>query len=303
MRKPFLMLCLAVILISLLPIINGEAPQKPMAGDPNITIELDQPEQSVDVEPGDDGVLRFTGTIYCELPPTTPPGQYCVVQLQADAGGWPTSVPPAFTFDRTHEEEQFSLTIQVPIETSQRTQGQITVSGRWSYTPGAGGGTIPPVTGIITINGYSRPLLESNTKNNTFPVGKWVEVPIRVENDGNLNDNIELEITHVPEGLEAYLLTDEVMVPEKQAKVIMMKVRQSTGSPKVHKVEVSGKGMNGGRKDQDQHTVVLESRASARSIFTTPYIVIPFAIVLLAIGFIGFIIYKKKRSVKVEAIV
>jgi hypothetical protein len=302
MRKPFLILCLTVILISLLPIISGEAPQKPMAGEPNITIELDQPEQSVGVEPGDDGVLRFSGTVYCDLPPTTPPGQYCVVQLQADAEGWPVSVPPALTFDRTKEEEDFALDIQVPIETSQRNV-QLSISGRWRYSPGAGGGTLTPVIAIIIVEAYSRPILGSDDKNNTFPVGKWVEVPIRVTNDGNSNDNVQLEITNVPDGLEAYFPIEEANIQEGQSKVIKMKVRQSTGSPKSHRVEISATGINGGRKEVDTHTVNLETTTSAKSFFTNPYLLIPFVILLLVIGFTGFMLYKKKRKVKVEAII
>lgn len=305
MRKSFLAICIVLIFILILPMINdasGERPLAPLAGAPNIAIVLDQNEQSVSVEPGDDGILRFTGTVYCELPPSTPPGQYCIVQLQADAGGWPVSVPPALEFDRTHEEEDFQLDIQIPIETSQRTQGQLSVSGRWSYSPGMGGGTIPPVTAIITVESYSKPLLESDAKNNTFPVGKWVEIPIRVTNAGNANDNIEIEITNVPDGIEAYLLTDEVNVPEKQAKVIKMKIKQSTGSPKIHRITIGAKGTNGGRKDEDQHTVVIETTISARSFFTTPHFILPFILIVSAAAISGFIIYRKKRKIRVKAI-
>lgn len=306
MRRSLLALFTALVIILFSPIVNGasgEKPQTPMAGAPNISIVLDQDEVTATVEPGDDGRIRFTGTVYCELPPSTPPGQYCVVTLTADAGGWPVSNPPSMAFSRTYEQEDFYLDIQIPIETSQMTQGQLSVSGRWSYSPGAGGGTIPPATAIINVGAYSRPFLESDSKNNTFPVGKWAEIPIDVTNVGNANDDIALEITNIPDGIEAYLLTDEIHVPEKQTKVIKMKVRQSSGSPRINKITVVGKGSNGGRKEEDQHTVVIETTVSAKSLITTPYVVGPFILILLGAGITGFLIFRKRRKMKGKAIV
>jgi hypothetical protein len=279
--------------------IAGEEIEKPYAGSPNIRIDLDQEMVQVNVEPGNDGIGRFTGTVYCEMPASTPPGQYCYVQLTADAGGWPCSNPEVMTFDRNHEEEDFALSIQVPIETSQSTHGQLSVSGRWSYSPGALGGTIPPATAIIKVMPYSKPIVSTESRNNTIKVGKWGDIVIKVTNGGNANDEMQLEVSGIPDGVDAYFEDDSILVPEKQSNTAILRVKQSNGAPKTHQMVVIAKGRNNGTKNQDQQTVVFETGISAKSLITTPYIVIPFVIILIVGGVITFKVVRKKKKRKI----
>ncbi len=276
--------------------VSGEELEKPLAGSPTIQIVLDQEMIEVNVEPGSDGIGRFTGTVYCEMPASTPPGQYCIVQLNADAGGWPVSIPDAMSFDRNHEEEDFILSVQVPIETSQKTSGQLSVSGRWSYSPGMVGGTIPPATAIIEVMAYSKPIVSAESRNNTINVGKWGEIVIKVMNGGNANDDIQLEIGDLPDGVDAYFEEDTILVPEKSTKTTILRVRQSSGAPKTHQFVVIAKGRYNGSKDQDQQTVVFETGISAISLITTPYVIIPFMILLIVGGVFTFKIVRRMKK-------
>ncbi|MGA1872781.1 MAG: choice-of-anchor T family protein [Thermoplasmatota archaeon] len=304
MRFPSLVTFAVLLLIVLsfpVGIVSCRPIEQPVAGAPNITIEIHQDIVEVDVEPGSDGKARFSGTVYCDMPPSTPPGQYCVVQLSADAGGWPCSNPEALVFDRTKTEEDFALTVQVPIETSQRTEGQLSVSGRWSYSPGAMGGTVPAATSIIRILMYSSLQVSAGTGNNTVPVGKWGELPVLITNGGNANDNIDLWLSDVPDGVDAYLTSDNIMVPEKQTQTVILKVKQSSGSPRTHRIVVHAKGGANGTNSESQRSIVFDTTISARSFFTTPYIIVPLIILMAIGGIVTYRMIQKSRRKKFTA--
>lgn len=291
------MILLTLVLIPAVAInVDGGKPDGPSAGAPTIEIVIDQSRYQVDVEPGADGVLRVTGTIHCDLPPSTPPGQYCIVNLQADAGGWPVSVPPAFVFDRTHEEEDFSIEIQVPIETSQTTTGQLSVSGRWSYSPGVGGGTVPASTAIILVKPYSRLAFSFDKENNTASVGDWGELKITITNEGNAGDEVRLSIDDVPEGLDAYLEEEYLRIPEKQSKTTILNFKQSSGTPGTYQISISAEGLHNGSRSELQHSVVVQTKLSFKSMITTPFVIIPLVLVLIVAGIIAFRLIRKKMK-------
>ena len=85
-------------------------------GEPAIRIELAQTKQTAYAAPGQDGVVTFTGTVTATIP-VSPNIQYLIVTLEADAGGWPVSVPPSLTFNRAITQQGFALSVQVPTGT------------------------------------------------------------------------------------------------------------------------------------------------------------------------------------------
>ncbi|MFO8052314.1 MAG: choice-of-anchor T family protein [Thermoplasmatota archaeon] len=295
--------CAAIMMllsIALMPFAIGEqeVPEAPLAGEPDIEIVLDQDMVEVDVEPGSDGIARFTGTVYCEMPPTTPPGRECVVNLQTDAGGWPVSLPPTMEFNRQHQQEDFTVTVQIPIDTSQSTTGQLAVSGRWIYTPGLGGGTVPVAESIIQPLPYSKVHLTYDKENNTASVGEWGEIEIGVVNEGNARDDIKLEIADLPDGLEAHLEKEILTVREKQTETTVLRFKQSSGSPGSHQIFISAEGQHNGTRSETEQPVVARTTASIRSVVTTPYIVIPIVLVLLIAGIMVVRIIRRKRKVE-----
>ncbi len=211
-------------------------------GSPTITIELDDDKKGVSVSPGSTGVIRFQGTVTAEVP-LMPPGQYLIVTLQADAGGWPVSIPPSMSFTNNHTEERFEVTVQVPIETSRQTQGQLTISGRWRYSPGTLGGTIDPATAIIEIEQYySYTVSPRETVTKTGP-DSVCEVEFEVHNKGNAADRISLEVTNKDDlegsGIFASVKTSDLSIPEKQSKFYpVAMVTSPSASPGKYRIEV-----------------------------------------------------------------
>ncbi len=271
--------------------------EKPLAGPPDIQIIINEEMVQVNVEPGNNGIARFTGTVHCEMPPSTPPGQICTVTFMVDAGGWACSSPDTMEFDRNNNQEDFTVSVQVPIETSRMTSSQLSISGRWRYSPGTLGGTTDPATAIIEVLPYSQVKVTTDPDNNTVSVGKWGEIELAITNEGNLNDDIELELENIPDGIEAYLEDDLISVPEKQTKIVILKIQQPNGAPKTSQLNVIATGSYNGTRSSDTQPVVFTTTISVRSVFTTLYIIIP-AIILLLI--IGLIVFRKIMKIRKE---
>ena len=196
-------------------------------GAPAVRIEIDQTKQTAYVAPGQDGVVTFTGTVTATIP-WSPNIQFLVVTLQADAGGWPVSIPPALTFNKATKQQGFKVSVQVPVETSQKTQGQLSVSGKWRYSPGTLGGTIDPATAIIVIKQYYQFSVGCEKPYIQVGPGSSLGFKIRLINEGNAADQLRVEVLNLDrlasKGWTIQLSQDKFSVPEKQEKVLTVSV-------------------------------------------------------------------------------
>lgn len=272
-------------------------------GAPAITIQLAQAKQTAYVAPGQDGIVTFTGTVFAQIP-YSPNVQYLVINLQADAGGWPVSVPPALTFSRAQQQQSFTLSVQVPIETSQSTTGQLSVSGRWSYSPGIGGGTIPAATAIIFVKQYyqfsigcEKPYVEVNP-------GQSLGFKLRLINEGNANDRLRVEILNLDKladkGWTIQLSQDKFAVLEKQEQVLTVSVttpvewniwKNSVTTIRIRIISAQAEGL-GEVSDIADYSLYVREKG-----FSVPGFEPAFAIIALAMMSVLFVgIAKRKRS-------
>jgi hypothetical protein len=220
-------LILVLMLGSLFIYLPKEKDEVDAVGAPAIRIQLAQTKQTAYVAPGQDGVVTFTGTVTATIP-WSPNIQYLVVTLQADAGGWPVSVPPSLTFNKAQRQQDFQLAVQVPVETSQKTQGQLSISGRWRYSPGSLGGTVDPATAIIVIKQYYQFSVGCEKPYVQVGPGSSLGFQIRLINEGNAADRLRVEVTNLDKladmGWTIQLSQDKFSVPEKQEKVLTVSV-------------------------------------------------------------------------------
>lgn len=196
-------------------------------GQPDIAVTINQPRQTAYVKPGQDGIVTFTGTVEVKIP-WDPSFQYLVVELEADAGGWPVSNPPALIFSRQTTMRTFSLSVQVPIGTSSKTKGELVISGRWSYSPGILSGEVPPSTAIIVVDWYSQFDISCNDPIVEAERDDRVGISILVENEGNGDDRVRLEIENIEElndkGITPILADYSVTVEEGKTGEAMLYV-------------------------------------------------------------------------------
>ncbi|MFW3146881.1 MAG: choice-of-anchor T family protein [Thermoplasmatota archaeon] len=221
----FLMILL--FLGSIFIILPKQGDEAEAVGAPVITIQLAQAKQTAYVAPGQDGIVTFTGTVFAQIP-WSPNIQYLQVNLQAEAGGWPVSVPPALTFSRAQKQQSFTVSVQVPPETSKANTGQLSVSGRWSYSPGLGGGTIPASTAIITIDQYYQFSIGCEKPYQQVTPGSSLGFKIRLMNEGNANDQLRVEVTNQDklnnDGWTIQLSQNKFQVLEKQEQSLTISV-------------------------------------------------------------------------------
>ncbi len=202
-------------------------------GEPDITIALAQAKQTADVAPGQDGIVTFTGTVFVEMP-YAPNVQYLVVQLQADAGDWPVSVPPALTFSKAQKQQSFTMSVQVPIGTSSGGSYDLIVGGTWSYSPGVQSGECAPTSSLIFVKQYFSHDLNSDDLFKEALRGKVAQVEIGIENTGNGEDEILIEVVNsmdlLEEGIEPYFNDDTHIIPENESRtaILFLRVSEST---------------------------------------------------------------------------
>lgn len=220
-------LILIILLGSIYMYIPKEDDEVDAVGSPAIRIVLTQTKQTAYVAPGQDGVVTFTGEVTAQIP-WAPNIQFLVVTLQADAGGWPVSVPPSLTFSRSISVNNFALSVQVPVETSQKTQGQLSISGRWRYSPGTLGGTVDPATAIIVIKQYYQFSVGCDKPYVRISPGSSLGFKLRLINEGNSADRLVVEVLNLDrlasQGWTIQLSQDKFQVPEKQEKVLTVSV-------------------------------------------------------------------------------
>jgi len=184
-------------------------------GDPEITIALAQAKQTVYVAPGQDGIVTFTGTVFVQVP-WSPNIQYLVVDLSADAGSWPVSVPPSLTFSKAVKQQSFTISVQAPIGAPADESHTLTVGGTWHYEPGMTGGQCEPATAIILIKQYYTCDLETKTPFIEALANERLDTSVLVKNTGNGDDEIQLEIANHEDlairGIDVYLSDSKVSV-------------------------------------------------------------------------------------------
>ncbi len=220
-------LVMVLMLGSLFIYLPKEKDEADAVGAPAVRIELAQTKQTAYVAPGQDGVVTFTGQVTATIP-WSPNIQYLVVTLMADAGGWAVSVPPSLIFSKASKQQSFTLSVQVPVETSQKTQGQLSVSGKWRYSPGSLGGSIDPATAIIVVKQYYQFSIGCEKPYVQVGPGSSLGFQIRLINEGNSADRLRVEITNLDKladmGWTIQLSQDKFSVPEKQEKVLTVSV-------------------------------------------------------------------------------
>ena len=202
-------------------------------GSPAVSIIMDSSSETVNVSPGTSGIVEFTGVVTAEAP-AMPPGQVLVVTLQAEAGGWAVSAPPSMEFTNEITKQNFSVSVQVPAETSTKTQGQLTIGGKWRYSPGTMGGTIDPTTAIIKIEQYYQYAISPSSSLDTIELEDVVDINFITVNQGNGADMIAMEILDKEEledhGIIAREKIDEMVIPEKQTRQYPVVIMLSSSS-------------------------------------------------------------------------
>ncbi len=221
-RRLPLLLALGILIMGSMGFLVSTDDDVEAVGTPVISIMI-LSRQTAYVAPGQDGFATFNGTVYVEAP-WSPDIQSIIVQLGTDAGDWSVTTPPAMEFTKGVTEQDFAITVQVPIGTSHMIEGTLTISGTWRYSPGVTTGTIDDITAHIDVAQYFDCDLDTSTPSLEAEKGGRAEFIVDAINNGNANDEMTIEILNldhlVSEGINIQLSDHVVAVPEQQSREI-----------------------------------------------------------------------------------
>lgn len=248
--------------------------------EPEIRIEMPT-TASVDVSPGNDGIIDLAGRVYCEMPPGSPPNQYCLVSLTADAEGWPVSTTNSLTFSTQTTVQDIQVIVRAPPGTTAGNSYRLLVSGRWRYSPGTLGGSIEPSWTRITVNPYGLLIFSAERSKITAPVGSWGRVEIQLKNEGNTNDNVTISYlcgSNIEIKLGIELATQ---VNEDSFIVFPVSVKQKSGRGQSNVISILAKGIHPGNRSSCEIILNLKTSTSPKGIITSPLIIGSISIIIL----------------------
>jgi hypothetical protein len=167
------------------------------AGEVTVSVVLDGEKTiQVDVGPGTDGVITFTGTVTATQPVDVQ-AQLAIVELVVNSGTFQsTEIAPIIIYDQGREA-RFAFSIQVPPGYESTTvlgDMVLSIGGTWRYEPGGESGSVTEVEFIVDIDPFYLYKISSPQQYvQTSPGGEF-DVELRVRNEGNSNDRIQIDL-------------------------------------------------------------------------------------------------------------
>jgi uncharacterized membrane protein len=207
-------------------------------GDPEVTLEWDsgQEVQYADVRPGESGLTTFTGTVSADLPLGSAIQDVRIELRASSEHGWDTCITPeTVILNPGNEEKSFSVTVQVPPETSTSVDAIITVWGTaWAF-PGSDNSEteVPPIYGTIFVDQYCRFKIGSKQSFFDTEPGSEVQFDVFIRNEGNGQDQYQISIKNLDEleddGFEVSIDREMIEVPEKGNGTVVVTVQTPEG--------------------------------------------------------------------------
>ncbi|MBN1540198.1 MAG: hypothetical protein JW939_08655 [Candidatus Thermoplasmatota archaeon] len=276
-----------VLLLILVPLVL--TPVKPQEDDdtvefppPTIWIEMDQEEVHADVEPKSDGVVTFTGKCYCSFPPEVNDTNYVIVYLRASAGVlFITGYPPLIFNNRT-EMRTFSFSILLPKEHIHTDDLWLKLLLDWKYDPSGQKGSIQEEFSFrIVVDQYSRLQIRREVITQRTPVGKWREANLYLQNLGNGNDTVHLEIGSVSKNMDAELDRELLEVGYGSEAEFHIRLRQRSGSAGINHVRIRAWSDVKGRENETIYEMPFLTESSFTGFIRTPSQYLPVLSILL----------------------
>jgi hypothetical protein len=294
----------------LFSVINGvflfSAPAQAQINDPVVTITLDQPSQTADVNADSDsvGMVEFTGKVDVMMNSAT---ELIVTLITTDTWDSATVTPSTIRFTNTdHSDKTFRVNVHVPIGTNSNVEGVVEVSGSWTRYPVTTTGSSNTATGKIVVLRYYGYNYNSDNLFIEAELGDSFQLDLKVQNTGNYDETFSFKVKNYLEmeqkGFNITFSTSEVIIPmEKQEIVtILVKTPDDEKYEGAHNVLISIIPQiateNGDIPKVIEYDIVLESGSDANELFTLQFILIPVIVLALLLIIILFILNLQKKK-------
>jgi len=274
------------------PEIDAEEPDGSV-GDPDICIVMDEYEKSVNVAPGQDGVVEFNGSVRAVFTNTTPEEEVYVVRLVASCDGWSGSLPPAIVLTMEAPEKGFNIKVQAPPKTSTTEKGLLVIQGNWVNRTHDRMGNIDPVDCTINILPFVSIRLGCDAPYQETDIGEWAVFWMRLSNDGNYDAIVDIQMVIYMDRLEVEPKNITLEVPEGETVTFTVRMRQKEGPSGVGYIDLSAKCDIHSGEEPWTYSLYLRSDPTLSSIHDEVWfypLAIGLASLLITAAFIGVLI-------------
>lgn len=222
MNKRSWLPCLFVLLLIFVSMGVLLADDARATGSPAITITMSQTRQTVYITEEEYSNVTFTGTVTAQIP-ALPPGQVLIVDLSVREEEYQWIFDPEeMLFTESGQEIPFTLDLYVG-KITPAGQNEVTIDGRWRYSPGVLGGSVGPLVVMIDVTEYDDGALDAPTSY-TIAEGVTGQVDFSVINTGNVDadfileydgirdaDKVDVEILGLVEAVDVSFADEEVI--------------------------------------------------------------------------------------------
>ena len=192
---------------------------------------------------------------------------------------------------------EFTLKFDVnPMKVSSYLNGFFWIEGYWYYEMYAEGGDVPGTSGEVFIIPYTRTeaALAEDRDTSMVSVGSWKEYGIVVENHGNAQIQILVEIKEPPEDIEYYIDKPKITLNQRESATSYLRIRQAEGEGRTNRIKVTFTTKLIEEKEVDSVEITLKTEGEKDSFFHEYWpLLVLIAFVLLNTAIVVFIIGKK----------
>jgi len=295
-----------ILIAALSNSINADIPIDPVdPRPPSINIFLYEPEFEIGTGPGYSGHGEITGNISMVKPSEARMESVFIIlnvhKHEEDLGI--TLNPASFEFPGNGElamSLNFTVEIDVdPMKISSYINGFFWIDGYWYYERYPEGGELGGISGDVFIIPFTKTVanLSEGEDLSDVPVGSWRTVGIEVENHGNAQIQISVEIEDPPDDIEYYIETPKLTLNQGDSDTAYIRIRQVEGGGRNNRVKVLLSTKVQVVKETDEVEIVIETKEDGGALLRDHWYVfiLVLFIILLSIVLIIFARTKEKR--------
>lgn len=239
----YILLSVLILQMAEISVSAGKEEQEPTTrapGDdlypkPDINLTFDRERFETDPHPVSGGGVLITGKLHCKLPQSVPSGILCTVTLKTQCIESQKEDIRQYSFNKLTNEYDFNLYMEISTDIKGGTDVDVQIIVTWEYEQTSQSSDRPeyhwtiahvPVYGYIGVSSiftFDEILVD---------VGDWYELTFEIENFGNMDTSVRLQVLDIPEDVDLILDEYQFDLRSHQSKVIYGKLKQKSGPGK-----------------------------------------------------------------------
>jgi len=244
----------------------------------------------------------ITGVLSCNMPQSTPSGILCTITLKTQSTESHMDDTREFSFNKQSSEYEFTLYMEIATDLKGNTEVDVQVIVTWEYEQTAQASDrpeyhwtkvyVPPYgyIGVSSIFTFDTILVD---------VGDWYELTLDIENLGNVDAEITLEVLNIPDDVEFTLSEYSFRLNSHRSKIVYGRLNQKKGGSKEFTFNIKADSdlpVEEPDKVYSFHVRTNEKPKISDSGPISIYVIYLFALFIFLMIIFGLILRRRKKS-------